>query len=115
MTPEELQTYRKAYGLLRERLQRGKMEPFYKVNDKLWRWMGKNGVQKTSCPEWHRKYIEGGNCVRDGYFGIAYSAKEKVVSRRSRKNPTATLRPETFYLELPIDLVEKALALGFFP
>lgn len=115
MTEEELQAYRKVYGLLRERLQRGKMEPFYKVNDKLRGWMSRHGVKKTSGSEWHRKYVEGGNCVREGYFGLAYMAKTKLITRRSRKNPRAMLAPNQFYLELPIDLVEKALVLGYFP
>jgi hypothetical protein len=114
VTPEELQ--RKVYGLLKERLQRGKMEPFYAVNGKLWSWMHRHGVKWIkSGSEWFGKYAEEGNSIRDGYFGLMYMADEKIVTRRSRKRPRATLRPNIFFLELPIDLVEKALALGFFP
>jgi hypothetical protein len=114
MTLEELQ--RKVYGLLRERLQQGKMEPFYTINGNFWNWMHRHGVKWIkSGSEWYGKYGGEGSPIRDGYFGLIYMADVKIVTRRSPKRTRATFRPNGFHLELPIDLVEKALALGFFP
>jgi hypothetical protein len=114
------QIYSRVFLLLKERLQRGKMEPFYRINSRMKAWMRENRIKETSCPDWHAKYYEKTRPMPEGYLGLVYCADKKTV-KTARYLPNhgsfllRTLMPNSFYLEIPTEIVEKALALGFFP
>jgi len=113
------QIYCSIHRLLAARLEKGKMEPFYKINAKMKAWMTRNGVREIGSVEWYDKYYNKTKPMPEGYVGVIYEAKEKKVVTISRKHfslpSTRTIRPNPFYFEIPIELVEKALVLGYLP
>lgn len=126
MTHEEFQQnlpklYNKIAPLLREKLERDGMVPFYCISPKMGTWMRRNAIRQIHCQEWHDKYINKTKPMPEGYIGILFAAKSKRVKQtrfKGNSNQGRTIErlvhPNDFYLEVPIDLCIKALALGQF-
>jgi hypothetical protein len=104
--------HQKVSVMLQERLQSGKMEPFYKIGKKMRAWMKKNGIRDRCRSSWRAKYDEAWHerCdFQDEYFGTIYEPGSRMTQRAFH------LSPDSFYLEIPSDLVRKSLVLGCFP
>jgi len=96
------------------------MEPFYRINSRMKAWMRENRIKETSCHDWHAKYYEKTRPMPEGYVGLVYCTDKKTVKAARYVGSKGsiwprTLTPNSFYLEIPTEIVEKALALGFFP
>ena len=111
MDPE---LYGKTFELLRKRLERGNMVPFYKISKRMRAWMSNHKIRQTTCADWHAKYYDKVRPMPEGYTGIVYEAERKTVIAKGLRY-VRYLSPERFYLELPTELVSKALVLGMFP
>jgi hypothetical protein len=98
--------YDKIYQLLADRLEKGNMVPFYKISPKMKSWMKRNGIREVVYREWYERYFKNGSWTpgpKQGYCGVIY--------HKTKNGKYGNY----FYLELPIDLVKKAIVLGFFP
>ena len=108
MTQEEFANlHEKLEPILLERLKKGKMVPFYKINDKMRKWMSKNKIREVRRNEWHLRW--GRDEKPEGHVGMCFRADPKATSS------CRSMNPNWFYLELPVDLVLKALVFGEFP
>jgi len=105
------EVYMKIRKLLKERLAKGNMMPFYKINDKMQAWMKKYEINQLECNDWLAKYYEKTSDPKE-YTGIEFCADHKIIKRKQRKY---ILNPTIFYLEFPCELVSKSLVLGCFP
>jgi hypothetical protein len=117
MKAEEI--YSDVFRMLRNRLERGSMVPFYKIGPKLRAWMLRYSVREVGSVEWHARYCEKSVPAPEGYMGVVYEAEWKKVCRKPRSkyghSVLQTLRPNPFYLEIPFELVERGLVLGYLP
>lgn len=105
--------YEKIYKLLKERLERGEMIPFYKINKKMRAWMERHAIRDVGSSVWFKRYHYKTAPMPEGYVGVVYEAERKKSYVKTRKLRTAY--PNRFYLELPTELVSKSLVLGFMP
>lgn len=105
--------------MLGDRLERGRMVPFYRIGSKLRAWMLRHSVREVVSVEWHARYCEKTVSAPEGYIGVVYEAEWKKVCRKPRlkygHSVLQTLRPNPFYLEIPFELVERGLVLGYLP
>lgn len=108
--------YDKIYQLLTDRLEKGKMVPFYKISPKMKSWMKRNGIREVGhAREWYERYFKNGSWTPSGSFFFRPSDPKQgycgVIYHKTKNGKYG----KYFYLELPIDLVKKAIVLGFFP
>jgi hypothetical protein len=117
MKAEEI--YCAVVRMLGDRLERGSMVPFYKIGPKLRSWMKRHSVREVGSVEWYARYYEKSVPSPEGYMGVVYEADWKRVCRKPRSKygqpVLQTLRPNPFYLEIPMELVERGLVLGYLP
>ena len=78
--------------------------------------MKRHYVREVGSVEWYARYYEKSVSAPEGYMGILYEAEWRKVTRSSRgRSVLQTLRPNPFYLEIPFELVERGLVLGYLP
>lgn len=121
LTQEDLdanpEIHERLLDLLKARLEKGKMTPFYKINMKMRNWMRKNKIEEVCRETYGNRYWHPQQISRlDGYLGLVFRAEYREIGCRRRGVLfDKVLRPSFFYLELPADLCEKVLILGEFP